>query len=151
VGLNDGATSQAEAEYHDLTRQWQAGDVVELVLPMQPRLVRGHHRIDDVRGAVAIERGPLVYAIEQIDHKAAVDDIALVAGGELTERFDPDRLGGVPVVEFTGIQNRLGGPGYRPDTVDEPEAERLTGQAIPYFTWANRGAGPMKVWLPVAD
>ncbi len=151
VSINGDVAWPAEAGYHDLTRQWQAGDVAQLSLPMRPRLVRGHHRIDDVRGSVVIERGPLVYAIEQVDQPAgvAVDDIALVAGGELTERFDPDRLGGVPVVEFTGTNNPPGGPGYQPATVDEPAAERLTAQAIPYFTWANRGAGPMKVWLPV--
>jgi DUF1680 family protein len=152
VHINDDDPTQAQAGFDDLTRTWQVGDVVAVRLPMGPRLVRGQHRIDDVRGAVAIERGPLVYAIEQVDQPAgvAVDDIALVAGGELTERFDPGRLGGVPVVEFPGTQ--LGpGPGYRPATVDESTVQRLTVQAIPYFTWANRGAGPMKVWLPVAD
>jgi DUF1680 family protein len=152
VRVNGGAAAEATAAgYHDLTRQWQIGDVVTLSLPMRPRLVRGHHRIDDVRGAVAIERGPLVYAIEQVDQPAgvAVDDIALVVGGELTDRFDPDRLGGVPVVEFTGAQFAPDGPGYQPATVQEAEPERLTVQAIPYFMWANRGVGPMKVWLPV--
>ena len=49
-----------------MTRRWQAGDRLTLRLPMEARQVKGHHCVDAVPGAVAIERGPLVYAIEQV-------------------------------------------------------------------------------------
>ena len=44
------------------------GDVVELDLPMQTRCVEAHPWIESTRGCVAIERGPLVYCLEQADH-----------------------------------------------------------------------------------
>ena len=43
------------------------GATVRLTLPMTPRLVRADARVDAVRGCVAIERGPLVYCVEQAD------------------------------------------------------------------------------------
>ena len=39
---------------------------------------------------------------------------------------------------------------YRPLTVDEPGGTAVTVPAIPYFLWANRAPGPMRVWIPLA-
>lgn len=121
--------------YARLARRWTAGDVVTLVLPMAPRTVRGHHRVDAVRGSVAIERGPLVYAVEHLDQPAeiSVDDLAIV-GQQLDEEWRADLFGGIPVVIAPARNLPDGGP------------SRLV--AIPYFMWANRSIGPMKVWLP---
>jgi DUF1680 family protein len=122
-------------EYARITRTWRPGDVVRLVLPMAPRLTRGHHRVDAVRGAVAIERGPLVYAIEHLDQEGvAVDDAALTST-ELTEQWRGDLFGGIPVV--TAPARNL------------PDGDAGRVVAIPYFMWANRDIGPMKVWLPM--
>ena len=61
------------------TATWRAGDRVELDMPMTPRITRPHPRIDAVRGAVAIERGPLVYCLETADlpAEAVLEDIRL--------------------------------------------------------------------------
>jgi DUF1680 family protein len=127
----------AAGSYARLTRHWQVGDVVTLRLPMQARQVHGHPRVDAVRGAVAIERGPLVYAIEQVDQGTGVtvDDVELLPGATPVE-WRADLFGGVPVVRLPA-QVGPGGP-----------AVQLT--AIPYFRWANRDIGPMRVWLPLA-
>jgi DUF1680 family protein len=123
--------------YARIRRAWRPGDVVALRLPMAPRAVRGHHRVDAVRGSVAIERGPLVYAIEQVDQAAgvAVDDVELTDHEFAVEQRD-DILGGVPTVRLHG---RVGPDGPAADVV-----------AVPYFMWANREVGPMKVWLPAS-
>ena len=57
----------AEAGYLTLTRGWQRGDRVELVLAMPPRLLTAHPRVDAVRGTAALSRGPLVYCLEHAD------------------------------------------------------------------------------------
>lgn len=138
-GWASGATlDSAEVEaggYARIRRVWQAGEVVTLRLPMAPRAVRGHHRVDAVRGSVAIERGPLVYAIEQVDQDTGVtvDDVGLADHDFTVEQRD-DILGGIPTVRLHG---RVGPDGPAADVV-----------AIPYFMWANRELGPMKVWLP---
>ncbi|TDE94335.1 glycoside hydrolase family 127 protein [Occultella glacieicola] len=126
----------APGEYARVRRTWRAGDVVRLVLPMAPRATQGHHRVDAVRGSVAIERGPLVYAIEHVDQDAGlrVDDVALTST-DLSEEWRDDLFGGIPVV--TAPARNL------------PDGDVGRVVAVPYFMWANREIGPMKVWLPM--
>lgn len=127
----DGRSVQP-GEYASVNRAFAAGDVVELVLPLQPRLTHPNPRIDAVRGSVAIERGPLVYAVEAADQDPAVvlDDVALDTSAQLEAAFQPDLLGGVTTIAAHGSSGPL--------------------TAIPYFAWANRGAGDMRVWIPEA-
>ncbi|HWG14609.1 MAG TPA: beta-L-arabinofuranosidase domain-containing protein [Streptosporangiaceae bacterium] len=123
--------------YAQLRRQWSPGDVVTLTLPMPPRLTRPDERIDAVRGCAAIERGPLVYCIEQADQDALVDEVR-IEDGPMTAVAEPGLLGGVTVVEAPG---RASG---------SPEAAAVTLRAVPYFSWANRDIGAMRVWIPRA-
>jgi DUF1680 family protein len=136
--VNGESVAAKPGDYAKIKRAWKAGDTVTLSLPMTARQVRGHHRVDAVRGAVAIERGPLVYAIEQVDQQPGVrvDDVELERDGAITER-KLDLFGGVPGLQLEGRVG-LGGP---PATLT----------AIPYFMWANRTVGPMRVWLPLAE
>src|SRR5262249_23187247 len=55
----------APGGYADLPRRWRAGDRVVLELDVVPRLTAANPRIDAVRGCVALERGPIVYCIEE--------------------------------------------------------------------------------------
>ncbi|MGK5683376.1 glycoside hydrolase family 127 protein [Actinoplanes sp. URMC 104] len=136
--------------YATVRRTWQAGDVAELVLPMDVRVVAADERIDAVRDCVAFERGPLVYALEQVDQPdgVTVDDVRADPEGELTAEHRPYLLGGVTVVTVPGWARR-----HEPEpwpygaaAAGSGGAVRLT--AIPYFAWANRDIGPMRVWLP---
>ncbi|MFD7813546.1 glycoside hydrolase family 127 protein [Streptomyces sp. NPDC059785] len=117
-------------------RRWAVGDAVTLRLGMAPRLTRPDPRVDAVRGCVAVELGPLVYCLEGVDQRAGVriDDLVLSVDAPLTATHHADLLGGVTVVTAGGRR--------RSDGVCVP----LT--AVPYHVWANRGAGPMRVWLP---
>ncbi len=123
----DGRPVEAGA-YATTERVWRTGDSVQLVLPMTPKLSAAHPRVDAVRGCLALQRGPLVYALEQSDQPDGViiDDVTIAAKPRLTVERRPDLLGGVSTI-----------------TVDD-----LT--AIPYHVWANRGPQAMRVWLPVA-
>jgi uncharacterized protein len=124
----DGASHPAQPGYLRLDREWAAGDVVELRLPMEVRTRAPHPRVDAVRGCIALERGPLVYAAEQADHSVPVDDLRIDASGPLGSGHRPDLLGGVTVVSARG------------------DGTELT--LVPYCAWANRGAAPMRVWIP---
>jgi DUF1680 family protein len=136
----DGAARMVDPGYATLTRAWQPGETVVLDLPMPVRLRRAAPRVDAVRGCRAIERGPLVYAVEQVDQPRglAVDDLHLVAddANTLTTAARPDLLGGCVVVH---------GPAVGPD------GALGVFTAVPYCLWANRDVGPMRVWLPVAE
>ena len=137
--------------YLRLRRRWTAGDSVVLDLPMPVRRTEAHKRIDAVRGCVAIERGPLVYCVEQADHPAGVliDDIQLV-DGDCTPVWRPDLLSGITAVQMTGRTTPGAMPLYQPRTADNGQPGRLARlTAIPYFAWANRGPAPMRVWIPL--
>ncbi|MFH8252761.1 glycoside hydrolase family 127 protein [Microbacterium sp. B2969] len=132
----------------DVRHAFRSGDVVELVLPMVPRVSQPDPRIDAVRGCVAIERGPEVFALESIDLAAAgVDDVAQVAIAADSRPVERDGRISVPVVVVDAAKD--GWPyGSAP--------HRHAGTAVevplvPYHEWAERGPSTMRVWIPVAD
>ncbi len=139
--------------YASVRRVWTVGDVVELMMPMPVRLTVADARVDAVRGCVAVERGPLVYAVEQVDQSAGVlvDDLSVDPSQRATAEFRPDLLGGVVAVRLQGeaVEHFQDESPYQ---ARDPSVARLGRPvevtAVPYFAWANRGVGPMRVWLP---
>ncbi|MFE0517953.1 glycoside hydrolase family 127 protein [Streptomyces sp. NPDC058954] len=140
-----------------LERTWAPGDRVVLELSMEPRLTAADPRVDAVRGCVAIERGPLVHCLEQVDHPGGgLDDIVLDTSRPLAVKHRPDLLGGVTTVVAAGRRRRTPDRGWWPyapaDTAaaSEPDGEPVELTAIPYYAWANREDGSMRVWLPTS-
>jgi uncharacterized protein len=117
--------------YLRLRRSWQPGDVLRLHLDVTPRWTYPDRRADALRGCAAIERGPLVYCLEQADQPAPLDELTVIPGAPLTEH--PATVGGIgETIQVIAH----GGP--------------VTVTAVPYFQWDNRGPGAMRVWIPVA-
>jgi DUF1680 family protein len=139
--------------YVAVRRAWAAGDVVELSLPLTVRFVEADERIDAVRGCLAIERGPLVYAVEQVDQGdgVVVDDLSVDPSAPASVEHWPDLLTGVTVITVRGRARRRAATGGPYSTMRDPvpaDGSDVEITAIPYFSWANRGVGPMRVWLP---
>lgn len=137
-------------DYARLDRNWSTGDRVVIELPVEPRLTVGDPRIDGVRGAVAIERGPLVYCFEQVDQSVNVDDMRLAAGSLISDHR-ADLLGGVTVVHASArvAESAHDGLPYHPPAA-EPVGAEVQVTAIPYYAWANREIGAMRVWVPTS-
>lgn len=139
-----------------LERAWAPGDSVVLELALEPRLTAADPRVDAVRGCAAIERGPLVYCLEQVDVPGdGLDDIVLDPTRPLAVKHRPDLLGGVTTVVAAGYRRNLAEDGrwwpYRaagPEAAPAGDLVELT--AIPYHAWANRQDGSMRVWLPTS-
>jgi DUF1680 family protein len=125
---------QMDGGFAVIDRTWNPGDTVELELPMPVRRIAAHPDIDNNAGRLAIQRGPLVYAVEAIDNGGAALDVVVPEDASLTTEHRPEMLGGVTVVHGEGLRG----------------GERFELIAVPYFAWANRGPGEMAVWLPVA-
>ena len=141
--------------YLRVERPWRAGDTVDLDLPMDARLMEPHPAIEATRGCLAIERGPLVYCVEQADQGGApVAELEIDPARAMESRWAPELLEGVVVVRASGFRvdaaawkDRLYRP-FRPGAAGARQRADLT--AIPYFAWANRGPGAMRVWIPQA-
>ncbi|WP_327432065.1 glycoside hydrolase family 127 protein [Streptomyces sp. NBC_01236] len=139
-----------------LERTWVPGDRVVLELALEPRLTAADPRVDAVRGCVAIERGPLVYCLEEVDHPGGgLDDTVLDTTRPLAVKHRPDLLGGVTTVVAAGHRRHIADAGWWPyrtaGTADAPPADApLELTAIPYYAWANRQDGSMRVWLPTS-
>jgi hypothetical protein len=131
--------------YVAVSRSWKAGDTLELNLPMPIRRVAAHPNVEADRYRVALQRGPLVYAAEWPDNpNKNVRNIVLPENAKLTAEHRPDLLKGVTVIKGRSIGLTMDAKG----ALQKSEQDFL---AIPYYTWANRGRGPMAVWLPTVE
>jgi uncharacterized protein len=138
--------------YVRLERAWRAGDRVELVVPIEPRFTAPHPRIESTRAAVAIERGPVVYCLEQCDQPTVdVRDAWVDTQAPLSEMWRPDLLGGVVTVGARGggldVSPWAAATFGSPNIPCQPTAP-ISLTAIPYFAWANREPSAMRVWIP---
>jgi len=141
----DGETTPAAPGYASVTRPFAPGDVVELRLPVRARWTGADPRVDAVRGSVAVERGPLVMALESVDLGASVNTARV-----LVDEAPLDRDGQVLVpVAQVPVEDSPWPYATGSATVPALEPARLT-PLVPYHAWANRGPSTMRVWMPVA-
>jgi len=117
-------------------RVWQPGDRLTLTLEMPPRVTVPDARVDAIRGTAALERGPIVYAIETADMPAGVEleAVRMAANARPNDVPRPDI--GAGVVGLTV-----------PALADQSPIEL---NAIPYHAWGNRSVEGMRVWIPRA-
>ncbi|HEY6498939.1 MAG TPA: beta-L-arabinofuranosidase domain-containing protein [Streptosporangiaceae bacterium] len=140
----DPVEASAEPGYLVVRRRWRPGDVLRYQLDMSPRLTVPDRRVDAVRGCAAIERGPLVYCLEQADQPAGeLDDLAVLDGPLRDTAAAVPGVGETVLIEADAarVAGAAGAAGPDPVTVT----------AIPYFQWDNRDGRAMRVWIPVAS
>jgi uncharacterized protein len=140
--------------YALVRRSWRPGDVVQLSLPMPVRRIRSHPRVAANTGRTALMRGPLVYCIEQADHPGVdIRDLVLPDDADFREEWRPDLLDGVVIfaadvmsAPVDAVQARAL---YQTRDFSHDRTQIRTAEmtAIPYFAWANREPGPMRVWI----
>ena len=131
-----------EKGFVTISRNWNAGDIVELNLPMEVRRIIANEKVEADRGKVALQRGPIVYAAEWVDNKDGyVRNVLIPDDAKMTASFKPEMLNGVEVIQGNVLGCRLGAD---KKTIEKTE-QRFS--AIPYYAWAHRGKGEMSVWL----
>lgn len=134
--------------YAVIERAWSNGDKVELELDMSIKRMKAHPKVRANAGKVALQRGPLVYCIEQADNGPDLQHVRLPDNAELKLAYNSELANGVYTIEATGFsvdmeawQHDL----YAANTSLPLKEKKLT--FIPYYTWANRGEGEMMVWV----
>ncbi len=152
VRVNNQPIESALAEsYFEIRREWQAGDWVDLDLPMPVRIMEANPLVEETLNQVAVQRGPVVYCLESPDLPMGVkiSDVRIPNDMELRARFDGRLLGGVVVLDgkvLTRVGESWSGKLYREI---QPEKFQTNGvKFIPYSVWQNRGPSELSVWLP---
>jgi len=145
--VNGGEATDVAPGWADLRRMFEPGDEVLLELPLAPRLSWPDARIDAVRGAVAVERGPLVLCLESTDlpSYAPIEDVRLDPDLPLLAYADGARANGV-VCAPAESSGPLPFGGVRP-IVSDPKPVDVT--LVPYHRWAERGPAAMRIFIPV--
>ena len=142
--------------YLPVRRRWSAGDTVELSFDMSTRLLRANPAVNDDRGRVAFQRGPIVFCMEMLDQPDEARAQGIVGytahlDATTTLRYAPDILNGVMVLEHPGSvakgaadMSLYFAAGDNQNVAESPTTLRL----VPYYAWANRAPSPMQVWIP---
>jgi len=135
--------------YATIRREWRAGDVVALDLPMPPERLYAHPNVRMDVGRVALRRGPLIYCLEEADNPGGpVQRLTLPRDATLrAERAQA--FGGVTMLKSPAKELVSGDEGALYSTTP-PVSRDATLAAIPYFLWANREPGSMTVWIAEA-
>ena len=154
VELNGARTPAPAGQYLPIRRTWKPGDQFTLHLDITPHLVAANPRISEDTGKAAVQRGPLVFCLEQPDQSAKIPDLLLTnpeAG--FSSEFRKDLLGGVMVLKHDGAafeQPTDQAPLYEPLNQARQRKTKPTSLVfIPYYAWANREPSAMEVWVPV--
>ncbi len=134
----------AHARYADILER----SLLTLILKMPVEQIAANPMADSLRGCVALQRGPVLYCAEQVDHDVPVSTVTIARSAALETQWRPDLLGGCQIIrgsvwarpwhDHGSLYAPVGQSGELPRT-------RLT--AIPYALWANRGDHAMTVWL----
>jgi len=134
------AHDKPDKGYLKIARKWQAGDRIELELPMPVERVHADRRVKADVGRLALQRGPVVFCLEGVDNGGHVRNLCLPPESKPTARFEQGLLGGVEVIRGQALSvSRTG----------KTRATRpVNFRAVPYFAWDNREPGEMVVWLP---
>ena len=143
-------------QYYEIRRTWNGGDKVVLRFDMTPQLIESNPLLRENTGRVAVQRGPLVYCMEQPDQPLPSlfeASLTLGRGREFKSEFRKDLLGGIVVLKHDGSYSETplsGEPLYQRLNRRERPAKPVELTLIPYYAWANRGPARMEVWIPVA-
>ncbi|MUT67169.1 glycoside hydrolase family 127 protein [Paenibacillus sp. NEAU-GSW1] len=134
--------------YAILERVWQTGDRVELTLDMPVTRMHSNSLVRGNAGKVALQRGPLVYCLEQADNGSGLHELVLPSGGKLVPVRMQGLFEGESVVAIEALAKRVR---YSDESLYSANGAAVIEDApitfIPYYAWANRGEGEMAVWV----
>ncbi|MBD3243580.1 MAG: glycoside hydrolase family 127 protein [Chitinivibrionales bacterium] len=133
--------------YAVVNRTWQSGDRITLRLPMPIERIEAHPVVRGNCGRIALQRGPVVYCLEEADNGGNLHDVVVPRDARLKSRYMKHLLGGCTVVEGIAWRRKLQpwrAHLYHPG---QSGTERIRFRAVPYALWCNRKPGEMVVWV----
>ena len=128
LSINGKRINVSEEKGYAVIKDWKSQDVIALDMDMPVEIVAADPHVKENFGKRAIQRGPLVYCMEEIDNPVYFDQIQLSPSTTFQTAFVSDILNGIKTIKTNG------------------RAQSAT--FIPYYAWDNRKAGKMRVWIP---
>jgi len=115
---------------------------VNLYLDMTPAVMQSCDSVRASFGKLAFMRGPVVYCAEETDNGAELH--RLYAGADCV--IETGYMGDMTVLDVSGWRRSSDTAAlYR--RAGDVYYERKTIRLVPYYYWANREPGEMRVWL----
>ena len=136
-----------ERGYVRLDRRWRVGDAIDLSLAMPVERIHASSLVKADAGRVALQRGPIVYCLEEADNEPGLNALVLPRDARIDAELDPELLGGV--VTLTADALRAVAPGGSGPLYSAEPAPLVAAllTAVPYCVWENREPGEMLVWV----
>jgi DUF1680 family protein len=134
-------------------RKWKKGDVVELELPMKPRLMEANPLVEEAKNQIAVMRGPIVYCLEGQDIQGGyrINDIAIPTDVQFKET--KITIEGHEMVALEAEVPVTGQGSWGKDELYRElrsvKNKKTKIRLIPYYAWDNRGIDDMSLWLPL--
>lgn len=131
--------------YAYITRTWKQGDVLSIDFAIQAHRVYAHPEVRANAGRVALQRGPLLYCLEEVDNGAPLSSLSLPADAKIQER-PADWNPGLVMLEAEGFRREE----HQQATLYSQAAPirvPATIVAVPYTLWGNRKPGEMLTWI----
>ncbi|MBH1940932.1 glycoside hydrolase family 127 protein [Mobilitalea sibirica] len=135
--------------YLYIKKCWVDGELIEIEFPMKVKFLEANPHVRENIGKVAVMRGPLVYCMEEADNGKDLHLLEL-SDEPKTEVHFVEKMGEDIAVITTAGRRRI----ISDDNLNllyneykKPIYDNITIQWIPYYTWANRGEGEMRVWI----
>ncbi len=140
----DVAVNELEKGYLFIERIWETGDTVTLELDMAILRMYSNPLVSMNQGQTALQRGPIVYCLEEVDNGPNLAAIRLSTQSEIISRYEPNLLNGVVTLIAEGYRIKPSTGLYSAEQLNVLP-QKIT--AIPYYAWCNREKGEMRVWI----
>ena len=140
--------TQSES-YIAVSRKWKKGDVLTLNMPMKTKLIEANPLVEESRGQIAVQRGPVVYCLESNDINGLdIDNIAIPLDAKFTPveiNIDGSRIMALDTEAYNRTEASWKNVLYREVS---NKKNKVKIRLIPYYAWGNRGKSEMTVWIP---
>lgn len=136
--------------YAVVTGNWKKGDFIALDMPMRAKLIEANPLVEEARGQVAVQRGPIIYCVESQDLGGMdIDNIALPVDASFTPV--ETNIAGSRMMALEGEAVNRGESTWSGQLYREVgrQKNKVKIRLIPYYAWGNRGKGEMSIWIPV--
>ena len=142
-------TPRLENGYCVIDGTWKKGDAISFTMQMPTRIMEANQLVEENRGQVAVQRGPIVYCAESTDLSGIdIDNVSI----PLDAQFRPVEMTieGSRVMGLEGEVVVRGEASWKGQLYREVarQQQRRTIRLIPYYAWGNRGKSEMTVWMP---